>query len=132
MSTEKSGLDTNGQFVRYRDAIDSDGHAWVLARDDADWFYECLKCGERVHVLSIADMNRAVEHHYAHMPLRHRAPWNQERTIEVVQANGEITEEYRPPYPACPNADDPLPDVTLLKRGPLVAVPRSPCAKVPW
>jgi hypothetical protein len=95
----------------------------VLARDDVDWFYECLKCGDRVHVLSIADMNRAVEHHYAYMPLRHRAPWNQAMTVKVMHSDGEVTEEERPP--ACANPDAPISDVALLKRGLVVAVPAS-------
>jgi hypothetical protein len=124
MSTDDHLDGTNEQVVRYRDVVQSDGHAWVLARDDADWFYECLKCADRVHVLSIADMNRAVEHHYAYMPLRHRAPWNHAMTIKVMHTNGEITEEERPPYPPCAHPDAPLPDVMLLKRGPLVAVPK--------
>lgn len=122
MSRDRHPENGPEEVVRFRDVVEHGGHAWVLARDATDWFYECLKCGDRAHVLSIPEMNKAVEHSYWYMPLRHRAPWNQERTVQVMGADGRITEEYHPPYPPCPNAADPTPQVALLKRGPLVAV----------
>ena len=124
MSTDSNVNDTTGEVVRFRDAIHDGGHAWVLAHDAADWFYECLKCGDHVHVLSIEDMNKAFKHGYAYMPLSHRAPWNQAKPLRVVQASGEVVEEHPEPYPPCVKADAPLPDVTGLESGPVVAVPQ--------
>ncbi len=48
--------------------------AEVLARDTENWFCECVKRGDRAHVLSIPEMNKAVKHAHWYMPLRHRAP----------------------------------------------------------
>lgn len=106
MSTAEQG--STGEATRYRDVIEHGGHAWVLAHDDVNWFFECLKCGKRQHVVTIPEMNKAIEHSYAYMPVRHRAPWAAENQ----------------PYPVCERADDPLPDITGLKRGPLIAVPQ--------
>ena len=124
MSTHSEINGTAEGVVRYQDIIEDGGHAWVLAHDAADWFYECLKCGDRVHILSIEKMNRAFKHNYAYMPLSHCAPWNQAKPQRVVQPNGEIAEESREPYPPCPKADVPLPSVQFVAFGPVVAVPR--------
>lgn len=90
---------------RFADVIYDDGHAWVLAHDSETWFYECLRCGERAHVLTLAEMAKAVKHSYAYMPLNHRAPWK--------------TKNYGP----CTVPDAPV-DTRRLERGPLVAVPQ--------
>lgn len=124
MSTGSNTKIPSDEVVRFRDVIHDGGHAWVLAHDAEHWFYECLKCGDRVHILSIADMNKAFEHHYAYMPLNHRAPWNQAKPITMIHESGERTVEQHPPYPPCAKADAPLPEVSLLKRGPVVAVPQ--------
>jgi len=113
---------TAEKIKRYLDVMQDDGHAWILAHDSADWFYECLRCGDRVHVLSIEKMNKAIKHHYAYMPLSHRAPWNQAKPCMVVQPTGELVEERRPQHRSCPKSDAPLPDISGLERGPLVAV----------
>jgi len=104
--------DTIGNVVRDRSVFEDGGHAWVLARDEVRWFYECLRCGDRAHILSIEDMNKAVEHSYAYMPLRHRAPWNAGWPKRMLQADGTIVEEPRSPYPSCPDAGAPLPDMS--------------------
>ena len=123
MSTDSTAhTSTTGQIEHFRDVIEHDGHAWVLAHDTGDWFYECLRCGDRVHVLSIDKMNKAIEHHYAYMPLSHRAPWNQAKPRMVLQPTGELAEEQAPPYPACTEANAPLPDLSGLRQGPVVAV----------
>ncbi|HSQ22485.1 MAG TPA: hypothetical protein VLQ52_06800 [Coriobacteriia bacterium] len=113
-----------GVVTRYRDVIEHDGHAWVLANDAERWFYECLKCADRVHVLTIAEMNKAFENHYAYLPLKYRAPWNWARDVEMFDGGGTSTVEHRPPYPACQKPDAPVPDVKRLERGPVVAVPQ--------
>lgn len=90
---------------RFADVIYDDGHAWVLARDGEAWFYECLRCSERAHVLTLAEMAKAVKHSYAYMPLNHRAPWK--------------TKDHAP----CRWPDAQV-DTRSLERGPVVAVPR--------
>ena len=94
-----------GNTRRFADVIRDDGHAWVLAHDSENWFYECLRCGERAHVVTLAQMEKAVKHNYAYMPLNHRAPWK--------------TTEHGP----CTWPDAPV-DTRFLERGPVVAVPR--------
>ena len=94
-----------GRTRRFADVIYDDGHAWVLARDSVNWFYECLRCGERTHVLTLAEMAKAVKHNYAYMPLNHRAPWKTKK------------------HGLCTRPDAPV-DTRFLDRGPLVAVPQ--------
>ena len=94
-----------GPTRRFADVIYDDGHAWVLAADSETWFYECLRCGDRAHVLTLTEMAKAVKHSYAYMPLNHRAPWK--------------TKDHGP----CVRPDA-LVDTGRLVRGPLVAVPR--------
>ncbi|MBN2848594.1 MAG: hypothetical protein JXP72_09140 [Coriobacteriia bacterium] len=113
-----------GEVTRFRDVIEHDGHAWVLAHDAERWFYECLKCGSLVGVLTIEEMNKAIENHYWYMPLMHRAPWNRARDVQMFHGDGTSTIEHRPPYPPCQKPDAALPDVSLLPRGAVVAVPQ--------
>jgi len=118
-TVEESGV------TRFRDAVPHGGHAWVLARDDKDYFYECLKCGDRVHVLTIEQMAKAQKHGYAYMPLNHRAPWNCDREQRIWDAGATKPRIVREePYPPCTRADVSLPDVDELPEGPVVAVPR--------
>lgn len=113
------------RVTRFGEVIVDGGHAWVLAHDSENWFYECLKCGDWVHVLTIPEMSKAVQHGYAYMPVSHRAPWNRHRPVRVVQPDGEIVVSQDPPYPPCLQAARPVPAVRL-ESGPLVAVPRDP------
>lgn len=108
--------DTIGKVVRDRSVFEDRGHAWVLAHDDVRWFYECLRCGDRAHILTIEEMNRAVEHSYAYMPLRHRAPWNAGWPRHVLRPDETIAEVPRSPYPSCPDAGAPLPDTSGFGR----------------
>lgn len=124
MSTKRTDPEPTGGVIRFGDIIEHDGHAWVLAHDDVEWFYECLKCNDWVRVLSIEEMNKAIEHNYAYMPLSHRAPWSEARPRRVVDSSGKVTLELPPPHPHCIAADAPVPTDVLLKRGPVVAVRR--------
>lgn len=124
MGTKHGKRDGKGDVTRFRDAIQHGGHAWVLAHDDQDYFYECLKCGDRVHVVTVEQMGKARKHGYAYMPLNHRAPWNQDREVRIYQGDGTFRIEKGEPYPPCPQAGTSMPDVSALKEGPLVAVPR--------
>ena len=105
-----------GKVVRDRSEFEDRGHAWVLAHDEVRWFYECLRCGDRAHILTIEEMNRAVEHCYAYMPMRHRAPWNAGWPKRMLRADGTIVEEPRAPYPSCPDAGAPLPEMSGFER----------------
>ncbi|NTW28874.1 MAG: hypothetical protein HGA39_05860 [Coriobacteriia bacterium] len=122
MSTAEDFDETTREIVRYHDVIENAGHAWVLAHDDKDWFYECLRCGDHVHVLTIEEMNKAVEHNYAYMAVNHRAPWRGSETVERFNPSGENALEKRPAYPPCPKADAVLPDMADFKRGPLTSL----------
>ena len=124
MGTKHGKRDGKGDVTRFRDAIQHGGHAWVLAHDDQDYFYECLKCGDRVHVVTVEQMGKARKHGYAYMPLNRRAPWNQDREVRIYQGDGTFRIEKGEPYPLCPQAGTSMPDVSALKEGPLVAVPR--------
>ena len=116
MNTDNDFDGTIGTVVYDRSVFEDGGHAWVLARDEVRWFYACLRCGDRAHILSIQEMTRAVEHAYWYMPLRHRAPWNAGEPRRVLQPDGTIAEERRAPYPSCPDAGAPLPDTSGFER----------------
>ena len=118
--------------TRFRDVIEHEGHAWVLARDDADYFFECLKCHDRVHLLSVARMEKAIEHNYAHVATWHRAPWNQGAPRRVFSLEGGERVEHPEPYPPCTRRDEPVPNVRHFAAGPLVAVPQHTVTRVNW
>jgi len=117
--TERAGV------TRFSDVVEHDGHAWVLARDEHDYFYECLRCGDRVHVLTREEMAKAEKHSYAYMPLNHRAPWNAGRSTKVWDAGAtEPRIVQGEPYPPCARAGAPLRGAAAFPAGPVVAVPR--------
>jgi|GEM_PF-2899102 len=110
--------------TRFRDVVERDGHAWVFARDERDCFYECLRCGDRVHVLTLEEMAKAEKHSYAYMALNHTAPWSLGRATKVWDAGStEPRIVQGEPYPPCERAGAQLRNVAALPAGPVVAVP---------
>jgi len=113
VSTDNNPKQTEG-VVRYADVVEFEGHAWVLAHDAENWSLECLKCGERKHFLTIPEMNKAIEHSYAYMPLKYLAPWYRPGEGEPKPAGYRL-------IPPCEKAGEPVPEVRL-ERGPVRAV----------
>lgn len=112
--------------TRFRDAVEHGGHAWVFAHDDTDYFYECLRCGDRVHVLTIEQVAKAQKHGYAYMPLNKLAPWNRDREQKIWDAGATEPRIVREePHPPCTRADASLPNVEEPPEGPIVAVKKS-------